>query len=61
MAKNKELTCTCYRADGSLIPVDENGDFDPPLYLPLDIQIEWLQILNPGKRFTVELVDGEEQ
>lgn len=51
----KKLKCTCYRADGSVVPTNEKGQFDPPLKLPLEIHIDLLKILNPGIKFTVIL------
>ena len=51
-----ELKCTCYRADGSVVPTNDKGQFSPPLKLPLDIHIDLLKILNPGIKFTVKKV-----
>ena len=58
MSKQKPLRCICYRADGSLIPTDKNGRFDPPLKMPIEIQMEITKKLNPCVDFVWRL-EGE--
>lgn len=42
------LNVTCRRSDGSIVPVNEIGEYDPPLKMPRDIHIAITRLLNPG-------------
>lgn len=51
--KIKGLNVTCCRQEGSIVTVDEVGNYAPSIKLPYEIQVDMIRLLNPGIEFTV--------